>query len=95
MGYVSEYIDYLEYPFKVTFDDGEKFSFKEEELVLLDNENNEVPKWKEFIDNVDKLTQRQDSTVEQLNDLIYVANKLGFYDASDWIKENLQSKQKN
>lgn len=42
--------------------------------------------WKETIDRLDSFPQRQDSTLDQLEDLVYVANKLGFYDAADYIK---------
>lgn len=42
--------------------------------------------WKEAIDKLGTFPQRQDSTMDQLEDLVYVANKLGFYDAADLIK---------
>jgi hypothetical protein len=43
--------------------------------------------WKTEVGKIQKCNQRQDSTVDQLRDLILVADKLGFYDASDYIKE--------
>lgn len=42
--------------------------------------------WKEEIKKIQKCEPRQDSMTEQLQDLIFVANKLGFYDASDYLK---------
>lgn len=44
------------------------------------------PAWKQVIDNMETCPQRQDSTMDQLIDLHYVAVKLGFYDAADAIK---------
>jgi hypothetical protein len=38
---------------------------------------------------IPQLAQRQDSTTEQLQDLIAVANRLGMYDAADAIANNL------
>lgn len=34
--------------------------------------------------------QRQDSLLDQLNDVIYLANRLGCYDAADFIKDKLE-----
>lgn len=34
----------------------------------------------------DRLNQRQDSIIDQLNDLILIANKLKMYDAADYIQ---------
>lgn len=42
--------------------------------------------WKSELEKINKCPQRQDSLNEQLKDLIIIANKLGFYDASDFIK---------
>jgi hypothetical protein len=42
--------------------------------------------WKEEIKKIEKCNQRQDSIKDQMIDLIEVANKLGFYDASDYIR---------
>lgn len=42
--------------------------------------------WKEFIDSAPKFRQRQDAMNNQLKDLYYVANKLGFYDAADYLR---------
>lgn len=44
---------------------------------------------KAVLSNVDPMGQRQDSTQAQLLDLIAVAEKLGMYDASDFLKNNL------
>jgi len=38
-----------------------------------------------IIISIPKLPQRQDSLVDQLSDLIAVANRLGLYDAADYI----------
>jgi hypothetical protein len=35
------------------------------------------------------LAQRQDSVTDQLNDLLWVANRLGMYDAVDLIKRSV------
>lgn len=42
--------------------------------------------WQEEIKKIEQCTQRQDSTMDQLKDLIQVANKLGFYDVADYLK---------
>jgi hypothetical protein len=43
--------------------------------------------WIYEFDHVPNLPQRQDSVVEQMFDLYKVANKLGYYDAADYIRE--------
>ncbi|GAV11348.1 hypothetical protein [Paenibacillus sp. NAIST15-1] len=52
----------------------------------INRERKNEKNWKETIDSLGTFPQRQDSVVEQLEDLVYVANKLGFYDAADIIK---------
>lgn len=42
----------------------------------------------DFLDTIDSLTQqrqRQDALLDQLRDLIVVANRLGMYDAADFL----------
>ena len=39
-----------------------------------------------FFNNHQQLLQRQDSTIDQLKDLRQVANRLGLYDAADFLK---------
>lgn len=51
----------------------------------------EQTNWKEELEKVNKCPQRQDSTLAQLNDLIIIANKFGFYDASDFLKSTCKS----
>lgn len=34
-----------------------------------------------------KLPQRQDSTIDQLRDLLPIANRLGMYDAADYMRQ--------
>jgi len=48
-------------------------------------------KRKKLLDEIPDKPQRQDSTQEQLSDLLAVANKLGMYDAADTIKRQLLS----
>jgi len=43
---------------------------------------------------IPKLCQRQDSTIEQLEDLIPVAQKLGSYDAADFLRKFIESGKK-
>jgi hypothetical protein len=43
--------------------------------------------WQGELEKVKQCPQRQDSTTGQLIDLITIANKFGFYDASDYIKD--------
>lgn len=45
-----------------------------------------VPTWKSELSKVQNCPQRQDSLCDQLRDLRIIANKFGFYDASDFIK---------
>lgn len=42
----------------------------------------------EWFRNIPQYAQRQDSTSEQMRDLIQAANRLGLYDAADWVKQN-------
>lgn len=42
--------------------------------------------WKNQIDKINQCKQRQDSLNDQMKDLYEVANKLGFYDAADYIR---------
>lgn len=46
--------------------------------------------WKDEVNKIKKCPQRQDSTREQLIDLIVIADKLGFYDASDYLKKTIK-----
>jgi hypothetical protein len=46
--------------------------------------------WQIEVDNIKRCSQRQDSLTEQLKDLIIVAEKLGFYDASDYLKMTIK-----
>jgi hypothetical protein len=43
--------------------------------------------WRDEIKKVQQCQQRQDSTGEQLADLVYIANKFGFYDAANYLKD--------
>lgn len=61
-----------------------------------------IPSWKsqfekaanaDLLKKIPKLTQRQDSTMEQLRDLVSVAEKLGMYDAADVIKSRLLKRE--
>lgn len=52
-----------------------------------------MPQWKEEMKKVEQCSQRQDSTAEQMKDLHTVANKLGFYDAADYIRQNFIEKE--
>lgn len=45
------------------------------------------PIWKKELKKITQQEQRQDSLTSQLNDLVIVANRFGFYDAADWIKQ--------
>jgi hypothetical protein len=47
----------------------------------------EIETWLDVLGSIPcNLSQRQDSTIDQLCDLILFANKLGFYDAADYLK---------
>jgi hypothetical protein len=46
--------------------------------------------WKDEVKKIKQCEQRQVSMNEQLVDLIEVANKLGFYDASDYLTSLVQ-----
>ena len=43
--------------------------------------------------NIEQQPQRQDSTTDQLKDLCIVANRLGMYDASDYIRSIIEKKK--
>ena len=38
------------------------------------------------LNEIPKLPQRQDALNDQLKDLVLVANRLGMYDAADWVR---------
>lgn len=42
--------------------------------------------WKKEVKKIKQCPQRQDSCLEQLRDLTMIANRLGFYDAADYIR---------
>jgi hypothetical protein len=48
--------------------------------------------WYVELQKVPQLPQRQDSLNDQMNDLYHIANKFGFYDAADYIKNNFEDK---
>lgn len=50
--------------------------------------------WITELAKVKKCPQRQDSMTDQMIDLIVVADRLGFYDASDYIKRVFIEKQR-
>ena len=47
----------------------------------------------EIIDKIPQQPQRQDSLASQLADLRIAANKLGLYDAADFIRKLLEDEQ--
>ena len=49
--------------------------------------------WKNELKKIDpkNCPQRQDSTSDQLVDLIQIANRFGFYDASDYLRNQLNN----
>lgn len=44
------------------------------------------------LSDVSAHTQRQDSLLDQLSDLLKVANHLGMYDAADWLRRQLNER---
>ena len=46
--------------------------------------------WQEEFKRIKSCPQRQDSLNAQLSDLITIANKLGFYDAADYLHSVLK-----
>jgi hypothetical protein len=42
------------------------------------------------LNSIPRQTQRQDSLSDQLADLRLVANRLGMYDAADWLSDQIQ-----
>ncbi len=49
--------------------------------------SNQRALWREEIAKVQQCQQRQDGTMDQLADLVTIANKFGFYDAADYLKD--------
>ena len=47
--------------------------------------------WKTEVVNINQCYQRQDSVTDQMKDLYDIANKLGFYDAADYIKQHFMT----
>lgn len=49
---------------------------------------NKKMSWKEELEKIDRenCPQRQDSLTDQMHDLHQIANKFGFYDAVDYIR---------
>ena len=52
--------------------------------------NLQLEKQQEVLSNVESMPQRQDSTRDQLLDIIVVAEKFGMYDAADYLKDQLR-----
>lgn len=50
--------------------------------------------WKEEMKKLNKCPQRQDSLTDQMIDLYLIAVRLGFYDASDYIKKEFMFKKR-
>ncbi len=48
--------------------------------------------WRDLIDKSPSFPPRQDSLNDQLIDLIFVANRLGFQDAADFIKMHVKGR---
>lgn len=62
----------------------------EQAKELVGSLSDELPMWKRELAKVSKCPQRQDGVSDQLYDLIGVANQLGFYDAADFIEQQLE-----
>ena len=52
----------------------------------------EISMWEKELKKVNQCPQRQDSLVDQMYDLHYIANKFGLYDAADYIKRRFMEK---
>ena len=52
-------------------------------------------KRKKLLDEIPDKPQRQDSTRDQLLDLLAVGNKLGMHDAADLIKDAILNERQN
>lgn len=67
---------------------------KEPELriALMQPEPTIIEPWRIEYMKMNNCPQRQDALNDQLRDLVRVANKLGFYDAADYIKNRLNLK---
>lgn len=50
--------------------------------------------WREELAKVRQCQQRQDGTNDQLADLVMIANKFGFYDAADYLKDLTQPRKR-
>lgn len=50
-----------------------------------------VNDWRTVIKMIGTFSQYQDSTVNRLRDLIWFANRLGFHDTADSIKELIKT----
>lgn len=59
---------------------------KYEKLYANNKEIDNIICWQEEIANINQCPQRQDSLTDQLKDLILVSDKLGFYNASSYLK---------
>lgn len=76
--------------------DGRKVEAGQEVKALVDEVDRLRPQFGEQsavseLPYIPLQSQRQDSVADQLADLARVANRLGMYDAADWIKERLPS----
>lgn len=54
----------------------------------INKNDDDVPCWKKELEKVQQCPQRQDGLRDQLNDLRIIANKFGFYDAADYLRED-------
>jgi hypothetical protein len=55
--------------------------------ITFPPDSKKLSTWREEIKKVTQCAQRQDSTFDQLHDLAIIANKFGFYDAADYLKD--------
>lgn len=57
------------------------------------NESKKVGLWKEELEKVEQCSQRQDGTLQQMQDLHTIAVRFGLYDAADLIFDMVAKKQ--
>ena len=59
-----------------------------ENIKVIKDNNNSMDYYRNNFNKIEKLNQSQESLDEQLNILMRFANKLGLYDAADYINNN-------
>ena len=84
----SDFLDPNTYDLNIINDNSQLFGYAASRFVVVEHAPMTL---QSVLENLPSLEQRQDTTNEQLADLYIVANKLGMYNAADFIAHTLEN----